>query len=156
MPDVQANVTQSLDAAMDRPRTYVGAYALCVREGRILLARMGAGGPDAGKWTLPGGGIDWGEDPAVGVLRELGEETGLTGTIRRVAGVYSRTYPRSAERPRDSVQHLGVVFEVDAHDGDLRDEAEGSTDCCAWVPLVEVESLPLVPLAQFGLGLVGG
>jgi 8-oxo-dGTP diphosphatase len=42
----------------DRQRTYVGAYALCVRDGRILLARMVQDSPDAGQWTLPGGGID--------------------------------------------------------------------------------------------------
>ena len=98
---------------------------------------------------------DWGEDPAAAVLRELGEKTGLTGTIRGVAGVYSRTYPRSAERPRDSVHHLGIVFAVEAHVGELRHEANGSTDLCAWVPLEELGSLPLVPLAAYGAGLVG-
>jgi 8-oxo-dGTP diphosphatase len=156
LTDVQASVTSRLDPAVDQPRTYVGAYALCVRDGRILLARMGGSGPDAGGWTLPGGGIEWGEHPAAAVLRELGEETGLTGTILGMAGAYSRTYLRSAERPSDPVHHLGVLFHVEAHDGELRDEADGSTDCCAWVPLVEAGSYRLLPLAEFGVGLVGG
>ncbi|HEV2126341.1 MAG TPA: NUDIX domain-containing protein [Chloroflexota bacterium] len=86
-------------APEDTPRTYVGAYAVCVRDERILLARLVAGVMDAGMWTLPGGGLNWGEDPAVGVLRELEEETGLTGTITGILGIYSRSFLRSPERP---------------------------------------------------------
>jgi ADP-ribose pyrophosphatase YjhB (NUDIX family) len=138
---------------VDNPRTYVGAYALCQRDGRILLARLAPGRPDAGQWALPGGGVEWGEDPTAAVLRELDEETGLRGTVTGIAGVYSRTYLRSAERPRDSVQHIGIVFHVEASRGELRHEAFGSTDFCAWVLIAEARSLPLVPLVEFALGL---
>ena len=139
--------------AVDTPRTYVGAYALCVRDGRILLARIIHGGVDAGMWTLPGGGLNWGEDPAVAVLRELEEETGLAGTITAIAGIYSRTYLRSPERPRDSIHHLGIVFTVDTPDAELRHEVNGSTDLCAWVPLADLHTLPLVPLAVYACTL---
>jgi 8-oxo-dGTP diphosphatase len=138
---------------VDVPRTYVGAYALCVRDGRILLARIVPGGIDAGMWTLPGGGLNWGEDPAAGVLRELEEETGLAGTLTGIAGVYSKTYLRSADRPRDSVHHLGIVYTVDAAGADLRHEVGGSTDLCAWVPLADLDTLPLVPLAEYAAEL---
>jgi 8-oxo-dGTP diphosphatase len=137
----------------DCPRTYVGAYALCVRDARVLLARIVPGGVDAGRWTLPGGGLHWGEDPAVGVLRELAEETGLGGTITGLAGVYSATYRRSPQRPRDSVHHLGIVFTVEAHEGALRPEVHGSTDRCAWIPLADLHALPLVALTSFAVGL---
>lgn len=139
--------------AVDNPRTYVGAYALCLRDGRVLLARIAPGGIDAGMWTLPGGGVEWGEDPNVAVLRELDEETGLAGTIRGIAGVYSHVYLRSPDRPRDSVHHLGIVFQVEAFDGEVRHEASGSTDFCAWVPRAEAAALPLVPLTEYALRL---
>jgi 8-oxo-dGTP pyrophosphatase MutT (NUDIX family) len=138
----------------DSPRTYVGAYALCVRDARVLLARIVPGGVDAGLWTLPGGGLHWGEEPAAGALRELEEETGLAGTITGIAGVYSATYLRSPERPRDSVHHLGIVYIVEAHVGELRPEVHGSTDCCAWVPLADLHALPLVALASFAVRLI--
>lgn len=61
-----------------RGRTRLGGYALCRDDAdRILLARLSAIEVDVGAWTLPGGGLDFGEDPADGVLRELEEETGF-------------------------------------------------------------------------------
>ena len=42
-------------------------------EGRVLLARR-AHEPYAGLWDVPGGFVDWGEDPALGLIREMREE----------------------------------------------------------------------------------
>ena len=55
-------------------------------DGRIVLIQR----RDNGKWSLPGGMVDWGEDIATTVRRELTEETGLElMKIRRLVGVYS-------------------------------------------------------------------
>jgi 8-oxo-dGTP diphosphatase len=55
-------------------------------DGRIVLIRR----RDNGLWSLPGGMVDWGEDVATAVKRELAEETGLDLVkIRRLVGVYS-------------------------------------------------------------------
>src|SRR5919201_3305274 len=70
------------------------AYVLCRDDaGRILLTRfMHAGHPDSGKWTMPGGAMEWGEDPVETAVRELEEETGLHAEIGHVVGVFSRWY----------------------------------------------------------------
>lgn len=44
-------------------------------EGRFLLCRE-----DVGKWELPGGGLDHGESPRDGIIREIKEEMGLEVT----------------------------------------------------------------------------
>lgn len=55
-------------------------------DGRIVLVRR----QDNGRWSLPGGIIDWGETIPASVQRELLEETGLSLVkLNRLVGVYS-------------------------------------------------------------------
>ncbi len=55
-------------------------------DGRFVLIQRS----DSGKWGLPGGMVDWGEDIPTATFRELKEETGLEVTkISRLVGVYS-------------------------------------------------------------------
>ncbi|WP_299154573.1 NUDIX domain-containing protein [uncultured Tateyamaria sp.] len=55
------------------------AYVVAVdAQQQILLTQFSkTGHPKSGAWTLPGGGMEWGEQPHETALRELGEETGL-------------------------------------------------------------------------------
>lgn len=136
--------------------TRLGAYAFCVRsDAAVLLARMGPDSADAGSWTLPGGGVEFGEHPDDAVLRELREETGLIGERGQVVAVYSHTNERSPTRPRPPFQHVGLIYEVRVDEGDLFHEVGGSTDLCQWVAQAELPSHPLVQLAAFALAQLG-
>ena len=59
---------------------------LAWREGEVLLVKRGVE-PEIGKWALPGGFMEVGETPAEAASRELGEEAGVVGTVRRLLGV---------------------------------------------------------------------
>jgi ADP-ribose pyrophosphatase YjhB (NUDIX family) len=144
------------DGQPERYVTRVSAYALCVADEQILLCRIAPGyWSGVGEWTLPGGGLDFGEPPQVGALRELGEETGLAGEIVELAGVLSWT--GRWMHPRDGVDEayhgLQIVYRVRVTGGELRPEPDGSTDRAEWFSLDAAGSLPLVELAREGLRL---
>ena len=66
----------------------VVAGTVPMQDGRILLTRR-AIHPAHGKWTFPGGYVDWGEPVDAAALRETWEETGLTVELGGLVGVYS-------------------------------------------------------------------
>ncbi|MFF1718731.1 NUDIX hydrolase [Streptomyces sviceus] len=130
----------------------VAAYAVCVRDGQILLARwLNDGSPE---WTLPGGGMEHGEDLCDTVLREVAEETGYRVEVTGLLGVKSRhvTLPRRFGRTVDH-HGVGLIYEARVTGGELRYEVGGSTDMAAWHDLDAVPALNRVPLVDYGLRL---
>ena len=58
-----------------------------VNESDQLLLVKRSVEPKIGHWCLPGGFMEIGESPEEGALRELAEETGLTGKIASLLGI---------------------------------------------------------------------
>jgi ADP-ribose pyrophosphatase YjhB (NUDIX family) len=133
--------------------TRIGAFCVVIDDaGRVLLCRLSPDELDVGKWTLPGGGLDFGEDPAVAAVRELQEETGLVGRITDLLGVDGRLYP---PRPgRDLPLHaVRVVYRVEPVIAELRHEIGGSTDRAEWFTREQIARVPTVELVHWGLRL---
>ena len=145
--------------AAARRLTRVAAYALCTDGDTILLSRIAQGATafSDGKWTLPGGGIEFGEHPAAAAIRELEEETGLIGEIESLADVDS--WSAQFVDPRDQVatdfHAIRILYRVRVTGGELRSEVNGSSDACAWVRRDDLGDLPLVDLALTGARVLG-
>ena len=65
----------------------VGVGVLLVEDGLVLLVRRGVE-PEKGKWSIPAGYVDHGEDPRETAAREVLEETGLVVSVDRLQDVY--------------------------------------------------------------------
>jgi ADP-ribose pyrophosphatase YjhB (NUDIX family) len=128
-------------------RTRVAAYALCLDEaGRILLCRIAPSILAGEVWTLPGGGLDFGEPPETAVIRELAEESGYDGEVAALAAVSDRLFSDSDEAGR--MHAIRIVYRVRITGGELRDEVAGSTDTCGWFTVEEAGRLHLGELAR--------
>lgn len=130
--------------------TRIAAYGLILDESRMVLCRISVEIPrHQGRWTLPGGGIHFGEDPADAMVREVREETGLHVRPKNLAAVDS-VY---LDREDASHQGIRIIYFAELLGGELTNELEGTTDQCAWWAPKEAESLRLVGLARVGLDL---
>lgn len=65
----------------------IGVFGIIKDEqNRVLLCLRN----DYDLWNLPGGGLEKGESPWHGVIREVKEETGLDVEVIKLAGIYSK------------------------------------------------------------------
>lgn len=125
----------------------VAAYAVIRRttpEGpdEILLSRVAPRIAPTETWTLPGGGLDHGEDPRAAVVREVYEETGLEVVVGSQCHVYSAHLPGVRRDGRLVDAHaLRIVYEgwvaKDAPEPRVV-EIDGSTVDAAWKPICGV------------------
>lgn len=130
-------------------RQRVAAYGLIGDDrGRLLLVRAAAYLTVAGRWFLPGGGVEHGEAPLHALQREVVEETGLAVGDATLAGVLSDTWPI----PDGTMLHtVRLIYRVGRWEGTLRAEANGTSDRAQWFDPAELEAAPLVRYAREAL-----
>jgi ADP-ribose pyrophosphatase YjhB (NUDIX family) len=89
---------------------------------------------EGGKWFLPGGFLDRDERLVDGVLRELREETGWAGELKRLLRVNSRP-----DRPHEDRQNVAFDFVIApvARVGEPDDESTA----VEWISIERVPSL---------------
>ncbi|HEX6247769.1 MAG TPA: NUDIX domain-containing protein [Nocardioidaceae bacterium] len=151
----------AVDAAPPE-RQRVAAYALLTRDGEVLLTQMSPRTRIEGRWTLPGGGIDHGEDPRDALRREVYEETGLHVQPGRVVDVHA-THFIGARHDGIVENYHGIHLIFDAVIDEASREVEphvveedGSTERAAWVPLDDALELNLLSAARHAIGLLEG
>ena len=131
----------------------LAAYGVIRRDGRVLLCRVAAGNLGAGLWTLPGGGMEFGESPEAAAVREVEEETGYLARVTGMPAIHSDTgaWPFSAGPVR--YHTIRFVYPMEIVGGVERREVDGSTDEFGWFAASEIEDLRLADIVERALGL---
>lgn len=140
----------------------VAAYAVVTRcpdgRGEVLLTRLSPSAAHPGRWTLPGGGVDHGERPAVALAREVEEECGLACEVGELVGVHDTHFSGTAPSGRIEDYHgVHLLFRASVADGDPRVvEVDGTTDSVAWVATADVTSgaVDVLDVVTYALGAV--
>ena len=131
-------------------RPLIGVGALIRRNGEILLIKR-ATEPNKGRWTLPGGLVELGEEARAAIRREVLEEVGLTIEVGALIGVYDiikRDFKGIVE-----FHFVTIDFLAKPVGGTLRPNRE--VEDARWVNPSEIRRLDLPPLVKRILRQVG-
>jgi ADP-ribose pyrophosphatase YjhB (NUDIX family) len=113
-----------------------GMAAVLDERGRVLLVRRS----DNHKWTLVTGCLDPGEQPAVGMLREIEEETGVIAAVERLVLVNTNDHVSSAPNG-DLIWWTILGFRCRYVSGEARVNDDESIDV-RWADLGDLPELP--------------
>jgi ADP-ribose pyrophosphatase YjhB (NUDIX family) len=121
-----------MNASPGRPQ--LATSAVIFRDDEILLVQR-AKEPGRGRYSLPGGRVEWGETVAQALHREIAEETGLTVELIQLAGI-REVLPRAAN---GHFVVLSYAARWTGGDVVLNDEHQGHV----WVRVNEAARFPL-------------
>ncbi len=113
----------------------VGCGAAILRDGEILLVKR-LRPPEAGKWSLPGGKVEFMEPLEAAVRREIREELGVEIVL---GGLLCLT-----QLLGDGEHWVSPVYRADIASGEPRNREPGKHSIVEWFAL---DALP-APLAQ--------
>jgi 8-oxo-dGTP pyrophosphatase MutT (NUDIX family) len=125
-----------------RVRREFSAGGVLVRRlrGRTVMAAIRPAGKEPGLWALPKGLIGRGEKPEVTALREVAEETGVTGKLVEKLGDVRYVYTWRGERVFKIVSFYLLRYSR-GRLGDLPPATAHEVAEVRWLPLEEAPKL---------------
>jgi 8-oxo-dGTP diphosphatase len=124
----------------EKPSPQIGVSACVWRHGKVLLVERGKE-PWKGKWSLPGGSLEFGETVREAAHRELAEETGIEADLEKLVDVDDAITRDDKGRP---IQHYSIVCFTGHW---RRGEAEARDDATRvqWAEVETLDGLDMTP-----------
>jgi ADP-ribose pyrophosphatase YjhB (NUDIX family) len=130
------------DVPVDQLVWRPAAYAIVIHDGKILLTKQHKA------FHLPGGGINLGEMPEAGVIREVHEETGLEVNNPRLVGSISGFFTQTSKLTTDikHVHSILLYYRCDLVGGELsidgfEDDEKVIGDLPEWIPIDQLDDI---------------
>ena len=130
--------------------TRLAAYAFITDPNRGLLLTWFNGSRP--QWTLPGGGVEYGESMEEAVVREVREETGYDVVVGRPLTTHT-SWSADGPRPPRPFRSVRVLFSASVVGGELGPlEVGGTTDYAQWIDIAAFDDLqPCAPIIDAGM-----
>lgn len=138
-PQRTRTLVTDLDLAENPPvvRQRLAAYAIVLSDRGLLATEFSDRTAVAGLWSLPGGGIDPGENPAQTIQREVFEETGQNVEVMQFLDVQTDHWigrsPHGVIEDFHAVRLIYAACCTEPVDPVVHDVG-GTTASSAWVP----------------------
>jgi 8-oxo-dGTP diphosphatase len=127
-----------MPSSRQRQLPILGASACVVRRHEVLLIQRGKE-PGLGRWSLPGGHVEWGETTEAAATRELREETGLIVELTHFTGLHD-----IIRRDEDGVVQTHYVIAAYAAEYSGGEPMAGSDAmACQWVAVDNLQDFEL-------------
>ncbi len=117
-----------------------GGVLVRVVRGRPMVAAIRPRGKPEGVWALPKGLIDPGESPAETAVREVREETGVSGRLVEKLGDVRYVYARAGERVFEVVSFY-LLRAGRGRIGEIEERMRVEVAEARWLPLEEAPRL---------------
>jgi 8-oxo-dGTP pyrophosphatase MutT (NUDIX family) len=129
-------------------RQRVAAYAMVLSARGLLATQFSARTAVAGRWGMPGGGLDDYEQPAAAVLREVVEETSQSIVLGDLARVHTAHWV--VRNPQGAIEDFHAIRLVyrgrcESPTDPVVLDSDGTTQSARWAPLATWQKVRWTP-----------
>ncbi|OCA88328.1 hypothetical protein A8F94_08015 [Bacillus sp. FJAT-27225] len=134
---MRLDYTDDQEAPIPNSIKPAASVAIVNEQNEILLVRR----RDSGKWAMPGGTQDFGEDLKGCAIREVREELGYDVEITDIVGTYTNPKNIIAYSDGEVRQEFAIVYSGKIKGGEL--QLDNESTAYQWANLEQATTLPM-------------
>jgi 8-oxo-dGTP diphosphatase len=139
---------QKYEISVDQLKWRPSVYGIVIKDGKILLSRQ-----FGERYDLPGGGLDLGETPEEGVIREVKEETGIDVKNPQLVHLQNSFF-HDAHAEKDYYHCIMLFYKCEFVGGKLSTEGfdeweKQYAEMAEWIPLEQLDQLGIASSVDY-------